>query len=122
MDQIAQDGVEPWELDGARADVLAGLKSPAEARDWALSAQLLGVPDPAVALPPRLEALTPASVNAAIARWIHPERLSIAVVAREPEVYRAAFIEETGASGVQAGGYALGVKTLTVVSDEELNP
>ena len=46
---------------------------------------------------------------------------SIAVAARDPERIRLAFIEDSDGSSVQQDGYAQGIKSLTIVSYEELH-
>lgn len=121
VELFAQDGVNEDDLAMAKRAVQDELHPATGQLERAMAAALLDGPDPATGMSERLDALTPAAVNAAIARWIHPDRLSIALVARDPALYRAAFIEDSGASSVQPDGYALGVKSLNVVSNEELN-
>ena len=118
---FAQDGVQGEELEMAKRAVLEAAVSPDGLLERVTAATLLGAPDPRLALPERVEALTPAAVNAAIARWIHPDQLSIAVAARDPERIRSAFIEDSDGSSVQQDGYAQGIKSLTIVSYEELH-
>lgn len=121
IELFAQDGVRADELERAKRAALDLARRPDGLLGRASAAALLDAPDPRLALPERVEALTPALVNAAIARWIHPDQLAIAVAARDPEGMRAAFSEVSGASSVQPDGYDLNVKSLTVVSYEELH-
>lgn len=93
IEVFAQDGVEPAEL-GAAPPALASL-------DSAVQAAAMGWPDPARALPERLADLSPARVNAAIARWIRPDAWSIVAVLPDPATLLGAPLEYPASSNVQ---------------------
>lgn len=134
VERFVQDGVEATELTPPPA--------PLPPLEGALSARLMRWPDPAAlanpgaATAPEAQALSPAVVNAAIARRLRPAVWSLVAVVPDAEAFRASLIEyptgadvQTSAATSGAGSdpgaapetrYRAGIDQVTVMNATEL--